>query len=609
MFRWYRKSIICYAYLSDIPEVFSVYDPNWSGLFDVKGRFKWSRWFTRGWTLQELIAPQIVEFYAADWKPIGTKEKLQNEIAAITGIDPGALLGEDLSTFNIAQRMSWASQRSTTRLEDRAYSLLGIFQVNMPLVYGEGNRAFLRLQEEILKNTEDYTIFAWPGAEYGDYTLRVEPSNAEDEVSIFASDPAQFRRLEGCPWRYSDLVRIRNEELNANSAPTSSESRELDGLETDYSPSAITGRGVSICFPLMHLRSRNYLASTYYKLKTTGEWVCIVLTRSRLDPEKFARNTWDSHGIHLAFASPGYTFKRCRIYGERLNPVPSPLRKTKRSVLRSTIRGRITKGGNAQRNRLHKDAEMEYELAARLSRRIFGSRHMDTLDCDYGLLTAYLSQDRPDEAELLALELVNATKASMHKNTMKPLESVGYRAAILFQENHWSAAERLFADLVGSYDLVMGKAHNDTLHIMGKRAEHILNGKDHQKGYQYAREVLQRFEDSIADRPDVDACVDKHVAWLKSTRIRWASAEEMLKTLLGLSRSTKGETDPITLLIMFCLVLSYSHKPNFERLEGRAIREEVLEISRRDLGANHRWKVICYAVYVGMKDLLQLGCR
>ncbi|OCK80017.1 hypothetical protein K432DRAFT_260976, partial [Lepidopterella palustris CBS 459.81] len=147
MFRWYENSDICAVYLGKI--------------FDVQGYFKRSRWFTRGWSLQELIASSIVEFYTADCSAIGTKDTLKEQIAGITGIDSRALGGEDLSTYNVAERMSWAAFRETTRLEDKAYFLLGIFQVNMPLLYGEGRRAFLRLQEEILRTTEDYTIFAW----------------------------------------------------------------------------------------------------------------------------------------------------------------------------------------------------------------------------------------------------------------------------------------------------------------------------------------------------------------------------------------------------------------------------------------------------------------
>jgi hypothetical protein len=116
----------------------------------------------RGWTLQELLAPRLVDFYDTNWNKIGSKATLSEVLSQITGISCTALQGAQLGAFTVADRMSWAARRTTTRAEDMSYCLLGIFGVNMPLLYGEGEeRSFLRLQEEILKICEDYTIFAW----------------------------------------------------------------------------------------------------------------------------------------------------------------------------------------------------------------------------------------------------------------------------------------------------------------------------------------------------------------------------------------------------------------------------------------------------------------
>jgi hypothetical protein len=114
-------------------------------------------WFKRGWTLQELLAPQRVEFFNSVWVEIGTKSSLQADIAFITGIND--LFG--YKDASVAQKMSWAANRETTRIEDQAYCLMGLFEVNMPPLYGEGRNAFLRLQLEILNRTDDETIFAW----------------------------------------------------------------------------------------------------------------------------------------------------------------------------------------------------------------------------------------------------------------------------------------------------------------------------------------------------------------------------------------------------------------------------------------------------------------
>lgn len=147
MFSWYQQARICYAYLSDVSS-------------DV-ATFTRSRWFGRGWTLQELLAPSTVVFYNIDWALLGSKTGLCNKIADATGIGSDFLRGRPLEEASVAQRMSWAANRQTLRPEDTAYCLLGIFDVNMPMVYGEGTKAFIRLQEEIIKNSRDLSLFAW----------------------------------------------------------------------------------------------------------------------------------------------------------------------------------------------------------------------------------------------------------------------------------------------------------------------------------------------------------------------------------------------------------------------------------------------------------------
>ncbi|KAL8724355.1 MAG: hypothetical protein Q9181_006860 [Wetmoreana brouardii] len=150
MYKWYRQAKVCFVYLQDFP----------GKDIDV---FTKSRWFTRGWTLQELIAPERVIFFDRNWRWIGDKESLQEELYARTKITTMFLLGKsNISKASIAQRMSWFSGRETTVEEDAAYCLLGIYGVNMPLLYGEGReRAFRRLQEEIMRYSDDHSIFAW----------------------------------------------------------------------------------------------------------------------------------------------------------------------------------------------------------------------------------------------------------------------------------------------------------------------------------------------------------------------------------------------------------------------------------------------------------------
>ncbi|KAN0095216.1 hypothetical protein V8E51_015927 [Hyaloscypha variabilis] len=156
MYRWYEQSAVCFVYLSDVS---AKPEPDSSTGFR---HFKSSCWFKRGWTLQELIAPPNVEFYTSDWTYVGVKSSIAYTLKRITSIDVDVLLGtKSARACSVAMIMSWASGRKTTRKEDIAYCLMGLFGIHMPLLYGEGERAFIRLQEEILKQSSDQSLFAW----------------------------------------------------------------------------------------------------------------------------------------------------------------------------------------------------------------------------------------------------------------------------------------------------------------------------------------------------------------------------------------------------------------------------------------------------------------
>ena len=148
MFRWYQEATKCYVYLTDVSATTNNAE-NLESEYTWMDEFRNSRWFTRGWTLQELIAPASVEFFSDKGTRLGDKRSLETEIHGITKINTLALRGDDLSKFGVEQKMAWASNRNTTREEDQAYCLLGIFDVHLPLIYGEGKKAFRRLEREI----------------------------------------------------------------------------------------------------------------------------------------------------------------------------------------------------------------------------------------------------------------------------------------------------------------------------------------------------------------------------------------------------------------------------------------------------------------------------
>jgi ankyrin repeat protein len=185
MYRWYQQAKICYAYLADVPSDCP------AGRIGP-GLSSKCKWFTRGWMLQELIASSEIEFLDENWQKIGTKSSLQQDISNITGIPVPILSGdEEVETASIAQRMSWAANRKTSRLEDRAYCLLGIFGINMPLLYGEGEKAFVRLQEEIMKVSDDHSLFAWKSKDQSHGgLLATSPDAFEESADIIGHNPS-----------------------------------------------------------------------------------------------------------------------------------------------------------------------------------------------------------------------------------------------------------------------------------------------------------------------------------------------------------------------------------------------------------------------------------
>ncbi|KAI0968578.1 HET-domain-containing protein [Xylaria arbuscula] len=224
MYAWYRDSRVCYAYLADVHTVIP-------GLLE---EFKSSRWFTRGWTLQELLAPQKLIFFTASWTVIENRDQLSGVICEVTRIHVGALRDRNtIPKFSVAQRMSWAANRQTTRHEDIAYCLLGIFGVSMPLLYGEEERAFLRLQQEIIKESDDNSILAWEPYRGDDRdrawggVLAPSPINFTSCGSIIRAQETVLR----CPYSFTNL----GISMKVPIMKTTARDLVLIGLNCDYS--------------------------------------------------------------------------------------------------------------------------------------------------------------------------------------------------------------------------------------------------------------------------------------------------------------------------------------------------------------------------------------
>ncbi|KAK4561499.1 hypothetical protein LTR86_004817 [Recurvomyces mirabilis] len=301
MYAWYKQASLCIVYLSDVNCTST------TAMDVVSGRLKESAWFDRGWTLQELLAPSIRVFFSSEWTVLGiiTAEHvgkgafrnyypLASLVSRITGIPYGALMSSMMiRQASVSKRMCWAATRQTSREEDMAYCLMGIFDVNMPLLYGEGaEKAFMRLQLEIIKKSTDESIFAW----------RVP--DAAMWYGLLASSPRAFRHAGRISTAESDGETGDNDSVMA----TAHEGQSFARL-----PYTMTNRGLE--FRAKAWSSRRFPGTYQIPLtcKDSGrpDQVCMVVLTGKRDSasdrvrEVFRQNTADL-GMAEDRASPWY---------------------------------------------------------------------------------------------------------------------------------------------------------------------------------------------------------------------------------------------------------------------------------------------------------------
>lgn len=261
MYKWYKYAKVCYAFLSDVEHSKGVLD-----------ELKRSAWFTRGWTLQELLAPEVVVFFDKNWTDIGTKRSLRDAIVDIPGIRSNRLC--DIGDACIAEKMSWASKRETTRQEDEAYCLMGIFDVHMPLLYGERQKAFQRLQHEIIKSVDDVSYLCHTGHH------------------ILARSPRYFTSSGNI-----SLASSRNDWPNDHR-----EAQEY--FSADPSPSNVAGRSLYLSLFISPYEAV-WQTSTPF-LNSEQVWVALL-------PGLHAADEFTSPVVHLRLENKGkgmWTFKR-----------------------------------------------------------------------------------------------------------------------------------------------------------------------------------------------------------------------------------------------------------------------------------------------------------
>ncbi|KAI1256181.1 hypothetical protein MGN70_002343 [Eutypa lata] len=324
MYAWYQNSQKCYVYLEGV----SARDDH----FLQNSSFRKARWFGRGWTLQELLAPLELEFYDEDWKYMfmidrrarnyvwwaGSKERFRSEqhmrlLSQITKISEGVLRCGNISDTCIAARLAWAANRMTTRVEDTAYCLLGLLEVNMPLLYGEGNRAFLRLQQAIISVQNDNSLLAWG------YDLLSSTNRIYSNRSVLALSPAAFsqcRDFKALPEHYT---------------------RELMGSSGPF-PSTMTNVGLQIVLPIISIDLANRVALAILDYTPDEDHLVVV-------PLVYTGPLGKGH-FHRALGSFPFLVDISRYCNTKMSNIRSSLLRRKPQMMHILLQGyRFAEGG------------------------------------------------------------------------------------------------------------------------------------------------------------------------------------------------------------------------------------------------------------------------
>lgn len=295
MFNWYRDAALCITYLADVTR-----KGDWKHEEDLTNDAGHpSVWFSRGWTLQELLAPRRLEFFDRNWDTLGDRAELAERIEEITGIQRRYLTREteddDPRAACIAAKFSWIAKRQTERDEDMAYSMLGLFGVRMEPMYGESWEAFVRLQEKLLSRSTDESLFAWKMTDAGaglELLSGVRTQHrekwAENEWGLLAPHPAWFK---DCGQMTDISPRVKNRYIDRHAGGLQVRQQ---GLQISY------GRGGSFLGPRHELGRAREVAVTaaiavlFYATFSLGTWLLFANQKAKKNDDfKYTLNCWD----------------------------------------------------------------------------------------------------------------------------------------------------------------------------------------------------------------------------------------------------------------------------------------------------------------------------
>ncbi|KAI1111663.1 hypothetical protein F5Y14DRAFT_424388 [Nemania sp. NC0429] len=532
MYAWYRDCAICYAYLVDVSHRDDPFAPD--------SAFRTSRWFTRCWTLQELIAPRTVEFYDKEWASIETKtptqstrysgdekkpqERLAKLLRDITGIPEDCLVEHHSpSMYSVARRMSWASKRNCTRVEDAAYSLMGIFDVNMPLLYGEGTKAFIRLQEEIFKEIDDHSLFAW--------TVPAQSNPSWVVSSLFAQSPAAFSR-------------------SGNIIPVQEEVGDI---------SAMTKKGLRVNLNLSLTETKHPLGShcapdAFYAILNCAE-----------DRDRNRRIAM----ILIPESSVGMvqppTFLRCgtteNVIVDKRRPQTFQTLYVRKIVLPVLSKGLSPSSFSTHRLPLRRAHDLAFRFinlgmygqAEALFRHIldrrwkeFGNQHISTLLSISNVALLLQALHQYEEAEVLHRRALNGMELAMGKDSLATLLVLEDLASVLQDLRRYEEAEVLHRRVLEQREEHLWEDHWDTLASLSNLGSVLCSMGRSQEGESLLQKALAGREAVLGkSHPDTLTSLN-NLASVQRALGNYKNADKLCLRVLEIVKGEMGEDHPDT---------------------------------------------------------------
>jgi TolA-binding protein len=417
MFRWYQKAAKCYVFLADVSTPASDDDRD--------SQLRKSRWFTRGWTLQELIAPKCVEFFSQQGEWLGDRKSLERKIHQITSISIYALRGEPLSHFSIDERMSWAENRTTKRSEDKVYSLLGIFDIHMEAIYGEGeHHAYRRLLRELERYSENYQL-----SKLFHDRLKVPPSKQPKTTPVNPTWIMPSERDPGFTGR-----------------------EPMDGLEQTLGQDSE-----------YKLNSKHRLGVALYRQNKQSEAEKVLRQAVRGREQTLGQDheyTLNSkHWLGLAL----YQQRKYTEAEEVLRQAARGREQTLGQDHEYTLYSKHKLGEALYRRKKYSEAEEMLRQVVRGREQTLGQDHKETLNSKHRLGVSLYQQKKNSEAEEVLQQVVRGRERTLCRDHEDTLSSKYWLGRTLFDQQNYDGAKELFQQLADQQERTLGRDHQHTL--------------------------------------------------------------------------------------------------------------------------------------------------